>query len=142
MFFNSKFSWNTFKIVLIALDTFGLQVFYPIVMLAIAYHKSILTPTEMANLPISYETLDFVAMLSLLGMVMFVTNYEIFLRRSVQKIFGLENRKWYTFFEVLILLPFAQYLLLFPANVHAIFGSLKNNRAWFMARRKFNEKKE
>ena len=142
MFFNSKFNWKTFRMVLIVLDTLALQAFYPIVMFAIAYHKIILTPTQMANLPISYESLDFVAMLSLLGLALFMINFEIISRRSNEKIFGNKNREWYKFFEVLALLPVVQYLMLFPANVIAIFGSLKTNRTWFMARNTSSEKKE
>ena len=142
MFFNSKFNWKTFRMVLIVLDTLALQAFYPIVMFAMAYHKIILTPTQMANLPISYESLDFVAMLSLLGLALFMINFEIISRRSNEKIFGKKNREWYKFFEVLVLLPVVQYLMLFPANVIAIFGSLKTNRTWFMARNTSSEKKE
>ena len=127
---------------LIVLDTLALQAFYPIVMFAIAYHKSILTPSQMAELPISYQTLDFVAMLSLLGLVLFMINYEIISRRSNKSIFGNKNQEWYKFFEVLILLPVVQYLMLFPANVIAIFGSLKTNRTWFMARNISNEKNQ
>jgi hypothetical protein len=142
MFFNSKFNWKTFRMVLIVLDTLALQAFYPIVMFAMAYHKIILTPVQMTNLPISYESLDFVAMLSLLGLALFMINFEIISRRSNEKIFGNKNREWYKFFEVLVLLPVVQYFMLFPANVIAIFGSLKTNRTWFMARNKSSEKKE
>lgn len=142
MFLNNKFNWKTFRMALIVLDTLALQAFYPIVMFAIAYHKSILTPSQMAELPISYQTLDFVAMLSLLGLVLFMINYEIISRRSNKSIFGNKNQEWYKFFEVLILLPVVQYLMLFPANVIAIFGSLKTNRTWFMARNISNEKNQ
>lgn len=142
MFFNNKFNVKTLRMVFIVLDTLALQAFYPLVMFAMAYHKSILTPIEMASLPISYEALDFVAMLSLLGIGMFMTNYEIISRRSNEKIFGNKNREWYRFFEILILIPVVQYLMLFPANVYAIFGSLKRNRTWFMARNKSAEKSE
>jgi hypothetical protein len=75
MFFNTKFNWKTFRMILIVLDTLALQAFYPIVIFAMAYHKSILTYTQMTELPISYEKLDFVAMLSVLGVVLFMINY-------------------------------------------------------------------
>ena len=140
MFFNHKFNWKTFRMVCIVLDTLALQAFYPIVMFAMSYHKSILTPMQMAALPISYDTLDLTAMLSLLGIGIFMVNYEIISRRSNEKIFGNKNRKWYFFFEVLFLFPIVQYFILFPANVYAIFGSLKTNREWFMARTKKDEK--
>ena len=60
-----------------------------------AYHKSILTPIQMASLPISYNTLDFIAMLSLLGLGLFMFNYEIIARRSNEKLFGGKNKEWY-----------------------------------------------
>jgi len=42
MFFNEKFNWKTFKMVLIVFDTLALQVFYPIVMFSLMYQKSVL----------------------------------------------------------------------------------------------------
>ena len=53
---------------------------------------------QMATLPISYDTLDLTAKLSLLGIGIFMINYEIISRRSNEKIFGNKNRKWYFFF--------------------------------------------
>ncbi len=138
MLLNSRFHWKTFKMVLILLDTFALQVFYMIVMIALPYHKSILTPNEIADLPVSYETFEFMNMLTVVGVGLFIINYEIVSRRSIEKIFLQTNRKWYTFFEVPIFFLVVQYLLLLPASVYAIFGSLKKNRRWFMARKNSN----
>ena len=128
MFLHEKFNWVTFKNMLIVFDTLALQVFFPIVMLSLMYQKSVLSPKALAQLPISYETMDFLNMLIALAMVSWMVNFEIITRKSTEKLFKRKNREWWKFLETIYLFFIVNYLILLPTNIYATFGSLKSNR--------------
>ena len=135
MFFQSKFNLKTFRILLVIFGDLAIQAFYPFVVISSIYQKSMLTPEQQAELPISYETMDLVMIAGIFGVVATIINYQIISRKMNEKLFGRRNREWFKCLEIPVLLAPVIYLVIFPTNIYAMFACLQKNREWFMAPR-------